>query len=201
MIKAVCFDLDGVYFTLDGKKFFQQALIDLSKDESKVIHVLYKCPEMLAFVKGELEEHLFWNFVRDYLTITLSDEELRELWAKGYEIDSEIQELIHKLKANGYIICTCSNNNIARVSELEKKFSFLKDFDVTVFSYQTGFVKPQKEIFQILIDKAQVAANEIVYSDDNPERIKGVAELGINTFLFTDKPQFINCLRDYEVKF
>jgi hypothetical protein len=59
MIKAICFDLDGVYFTGDGKKAFHKVLTELTGDEEKVIYVLYKCPEMLQFVTGKLPENEF----------------------------------------------------------------------------------------------------------------------------------------------
>jgi len=200
MIKAICFDLDGLYFTNKGKKAFHQVLVDLSRDESKVIYVLYKSPEMLDFVTNKMSEQQFWDFVRNYLKISLSDIEFRNLWVKEYEVDSKIKKLIRKLKADGYIICTCSNNNIARVEALQNKFKFLQDFDVTVFSYKTGFVKPQREMFKVLIEKCGLPAKEIIYSDDNPDRIKGASELGINTFVYKDQVQFVEELIRLGVK-
>lgn len=190
MVKAVCFDLDGVYFTGEGKKSFHQALVRLAGDEDKVIHILYKSVEMLSFVTGGISEPDFWEFCRNYLGIKSSDAELRKLWGAGYEIDTEVRETVLAVREQGILACLCSNNNPARVSVLQEKFNFLSDFDVTIFSYQVGAVKPSKEIFQALIDECGVEPGEIVYSDDNPDRLQGARDLGINTFLFEDFDQF-----------
>lgn len=199
MIKAICFDLDGVYFTEKGKKAFHKALVELSNSEDKVTSALYKSPEMSSFVRGQLSETEFWNYLRSYLGITLSDSKLRNLWVKGYEIDERVKHCVQLAKAKGYLTCICSNNNPARVGALEERFRFLGDFNVVVFSYQVGFTKPSKEIFQALIDKANVAPNELVYADDNPERLEGARDLGINAFVFEGFDQFLVKLQELGV--
>ena len=199
MIKAICFDLDGVYFTKEGKQAFFDALVGLSGSAEKVTHILYKSPEMLKFVTGKMSESEIWDFDREYLNINLSDQELENLWVKEYKIDEEVRATVLKVKERGYITCVCSNNNSIRIRALEKKFDFLKDFDVKVFSYQVGFAKPRAEIFQALIDKSGVKPQEIVYSDDNPERINGAKELGMNVFVYENFSQFLEKLKELGV--
>ncbi len=189
MIKAICFDLDGVYFTADGKRGFEQSLRDLGVPQEKITYALYKGDEMLSFVTGKMTEDEFWDFMRNYLELSFTNQQFTEIWAKDYVVDPAVKNLIKALKAKGYKICTCSNNNPSRVRELNKRFAFLQDFDVAVFSYEIGEVKPNKGIFKELIARTHVRAEGIVYSDDNSERLSGAKELGINTFVYTD---FIN---------
>lgn len=200
MIKAICFDLDGVYFTPRGKNQFHENLIDLGIPEDKVVHVLYKSPEMFSFVKGEILEDEFWDFVRNYFQINMTNEEWIALWIKGYEIDQKVRNMVKIIRDNGYRTCICSNNNVSRVQGLHKKFGFLHDFDVKVFSYDVGDVKPSQRIFQALIDKSGVQPAEIVYSDDREDRIEGAGQLGINVFVYEDFHQFLGKLRDLGVR-
>ncbi|MDQ3076186.1 MAG: HAD family phosphatase [bacterium] len=195
MIKAICFDLDGVYFTGAGKQAFHKALVELSGDEEKVIHVLYKSPEMLQFVTGKLSEDELWLFARNYLNLTLTNKEFETLWIKEYEIDQEVRSVVLKAKEKGYITCVCSNNNIVRIRALQERFNFLEDFDVKIFSYETGLVKSNKELFQILIDKSGVKPEEIAYSDDKEEVLGGAKELGINAFVYENFEQFLGELK------
>lgn len=201
MIKAICFDLDGVYFTGAGKKAFHKVLAELSGSDEKVNHVLYKSTEMREFVTGKLEEEALWNFVRSYLNINLTNEEFEELWIKEYEIDQKVRYIVLKAKEKGYITCICSNNNIVRIRALEKKFNFLNDFNVKIFSYKVGFVKPSKEIFQALIDQSGVKPEEIVYSDDKEERLSGAKNLGINAFVYKNFEEFLLKLEELGVSF
>jgi len=191
MIKAICFDLDGVYFTSRGKKAFFDNLVGLCQDEEKVIYVLSKSPEMLQFVSGKMTEHDFLNFLRNYLNITLGDREIANLWAKEYEVDQKVREVVLNLRKNGYKTCICSNNNPIRVNALEEKFGFSEDFDAIVFSYKVGAVKPSREIFEELIKQARCKPEEIIYSDDNPDRLQGANDLGIQTFVYIDFESFL----------
>jgi epoxide hydrolase-like predicted phosphatase len=195
MIKAICFDLDGVYFPETGKKAFHNALMRLTGSEEKVNFALYKSPEMNQFVTGKLDESAFWECMRQYLGLKLTDQEFRDLWVKEYSIDPEVKQAVLKARANGYLTCICSNNNPARVAALHQKFGFLEDFDIKIFSYEVGFTKPSKEIFQVLIAKSQVQPEEIIYADDNPERIQGALDLGINAFVYENFEQYLDQLQ------
>lgn len=200
MIKAICFDLDGVYFTGQGKKAFHQNLLQLVGDDTKVSDFLYKSTEMHEFVTGKISEGDFWNAARTVLSLELNDKEFRDLWVKEYQIDQNVRDFVLAVKSKGYKTCICSNNNPARIAALEEKFQFLGDFDVRIFSYEVGFTKPAKKIFQALIDESQVQASELVYADDNADRIAGARELGINVFVYEDFEQFKSQLANLGVK-
>lgn len=199
MLKAICFDLDGVYFTGKGKRGFFDNLASLCQDADKVDWVMGKSPEMREFVMGKMNEHDFLNFFRSYLNINLTDEEIIKLWMKEYEIDQKVRAVVLKIRDQGYKTCLCSNNNPIRVNALQEKFGFLDDFDAAVFSYEVGAVKPEPRIFQSLIDKAGCKPEEIIYSDDNPDRIQGAKDLGINAFVYTDFESFLEELRKFGV--
>jgi HAD superfamily hydrolase (TIGR01509 family) len=190
MIKAVCFDLDGVYFKSSGFKEFKAALVNLGADIEKVDYVLGKSPEINKFKAGEMSADEFWKFAGEYWSIPKTTEEFMEIMVSHYEIDPEVETLRKSLKDKGYGICICSNNYTSRIEALDKKFNFLKDFDFYVFSYEAGALKPDKKVFQALVDRSKLQANEIAYSDDNPDRLQGAIELGIQAFVFEDFHQF-----------
>ena len=86
-----------------------------------------------------------------------------------------------------------------RINSLEEKWGIRDLFDVKVFSYEVGIMKPAKEIFQVLVDKTGVLPQEIVYSDDNESKLQGANELGINTFVYTDFERFVKRLEELGV--
>lgn len=195
MIKAICFDLDGMYFSPEGKKGFITSLVDLGIPEEDVKYVLDQSPEMLQFVLGKISEQMFWDFVRSYFQKDLSDKEFTQLWIKDYSIDEDVKGLVRAVRKFGIKTCICSNNNPSRVNALQNKFHFFEDFNVRIFSYEVGHVKPSPElpgteIYEILIEKAGVKPDELVYADDNPARIKGADTLGIKTFVYENFDQF-----------
>jgi len=184
MIKAICFDLDGVYFTAAGIHNFIDELVKLGASKENAEFAVFKSPEMKNFKKGEISEEEYWNYIRTFLGINKSVQEFRDLLVSGYEINQEVHQSVLKAKQNGYKTCICSNNFVSRVEALENKFGFLKDFDSIIFSYKVGVLKPEKRIFEELIKEANVLSQELVYSDDSPEKLAGAIELGINAFVY-----------------
>ena len=65
----------------------------------------------------------------------------------------ETVDLIHELKEKGYPIYGLSNWSAETFPYAREKYNFFELFDDMVISGAVGFVKPEPEIFQILLDK------------------------------------------------
>ena len=124
----------------------------------------------------------------------MSVSEIVDLLIKGYETNPDAVEYVKKVRQAGYKTVICSNNFPARINGLQQRFGFLDDFDVIVLSYEVGVAKPDKGIFEVLVRKSGVEPSEIVYSDDDETKMVGAKELGINTFLYTNFPDFVKHL-------
>lgn len=199
-IKAICFDLDGVYFTPQGKQSFHRALSEeFGANPAVVDEIMYRSNTMRDLVTGKIEPHDLWEYVRNETDITASDEELVSRWIRDYQIDLDVQKAVRSAREQGFITCVCTNNNAARLPALEEKFGFYRDFDAVVSSHEVGYTKPSKEIFEALLEKTGVQANELVYSDDNPKRLKGAKDLGINVFVYESFDQFLSKLKKFGI--
>ena len=139
--------------------------------------VLALSPQMKAFKAGEMSEIDYWNRVQQELNIPLSHEEVFHILRESYEINTEVELLVKNLKEKGYTLCICSNNFSTRIRELNKKFSFLSLFDIIVLSYEIGVLKPNKKIFETLVEKAGCQPKEIVYADDKEGNLIEAKEL------------------------
>lgn len=184
-IRAICFDLDGVYFTSAGFKSFKQRIMDMGVSKEKVDYILHGEP-MDRFERGEVGEELFWEEAVRYWKLPQTPQEIIQLLPLGYEINTEVDRYVSYLRAQGYLTCICSNNFTTRVKSLQDRFGFLQKFDVHVFSYEVGVLKPNKAIFEVLIERLNCKPEEIVYSDDNEDKLAGAKELGIEGFVYED---------------
>jgi len=194
MIKAICFDLDGVYF-LNGKSNFIKALMGLGVSEDEAKRVFLKSDEMNACYKlGKMSDEDYWTWALKEWKLQMSVSEIVDLLIKGYETNPDAVNYVKKVRQAGYKTVICSNNFPARINGLHQRFGFLDDFDVIVLSYEVGVAKPDKGIFEALVRKSGVEPGEVVYSDDDETKMVGAKELGINTFLYTDFPAFVGYL-------
>lgn len=191
MIKAITFDLDGVYFAEDSFSRFKNSLpvSDITK-----LDFLSKSESMMSFKRGDLTEDQFWNLARQEIGIDLSNQQIFELIYQAYEVNQDVVDYVKKVRSQGIKTCICTNNFPTRINAVDKKFSFLSDFDVQVFSYEVGAVKPDPKIFQTLIDRSGVLPEEIFYADDKEANVAAAKSLGINAIVYTDFQNFVKSL-------
>tara|TARA_Y100000310_G_C20450332_1_gene700399 strand:- start:143 stop:748 length:606 start_codon:yes stop_codon:yes gene_type:complete len=195
MIRAITFDLDGVYF-LNGKSNFITNLVKLGVSKEMATNVFLKSEEMNRFYKtGKMSDREYWQFAINKWGLSLSVGEIVNLLIKGYEINSEIVNVVKGVRKKGFKTCICSNNFPARINGLQKKYSFLDDFDAISLSYQVGATKPSVKIFQDLVDRAKVKPEEIIFADDNDDNLLGAKKLGIQAFFYEGVEKFFDRLK------
>lgn len=190
MIKVVTFDLDGVYF-LNGKSNFIINLGKLGVSEEEVKRVFLKSEQMNEKYKRRLMTgEKFWSWAISEWKIPTSVEQIVNLLISGYEVNKQAEELVLRVRQKGIKTAICSNNFPERIEGLNKKFDFLKNFDIVVLSYEIGSVKPERKIFEELIRRSGVKPEEILYSDDGADKVEATKELSINAFLYRDFSDF-----------
>jgi len=195
MIKAITFDLDGVYFTQDSFKKFKSIFPTNNADPDFVEHVLKKSDEMMNFKKGIMTETEYWEYVNKSFGQNLSIDEITNLLMEAYSTNQNVVDYVKKVRSEGIKTCICTNNFPTRINALNKKFNFLTDFDVQVFSYEVGINKPDPKIFQELINNSGVLPSELFYADDNQSCVDSAKSLGINAIFYTNFDDFkVRCL-------
>lgn len=199
MIKAITFDLDGVYF-VNGKSNFIANIVKLGVSEDEAKRVFLKSDEMNhQYKEGKMTDDEFWTWANNEWKLNKTPKELINLLISGYEVDQNVVETVKKVRANGYKTLICTNNFPARINGLQERFKFLDDFDGKSISYEVGSPKPDPKIYQKLIEVSGVKADGIVYADDNKDNISEAQKLGINAFFYQGFDKFINKLKELGV--
>jgi len=86
MIKAVTFDLDGVYFTSESFSNFKKSLgVDNFNDKY-----------ITQFKKGELSENQFWDLTVKDFNLKLSYLEISQLLANSYCVNQKVVDIVKK---------------------------------------------------------------------------------------------------------
>lgn len=200
MIKAITFDLDGVYF-VNGKSNFVKGLVKLGVLEAEAKRVFLESDEMnYQYKEGTLTDDQYWAWAAKEWKLDKTPKELIDLLISGYEVDQNVVATVKKVRANGYKTLICTNNFPARINGLQTRFEFLNDFDGKAISYEVGSSKPDSGIYQKLIEVSGVNPDEIVYADDHEENITSAEKLGINAFFYESFEGFIGKLKELGVR-
>lgn len=199
MIKAITFDLDGVYF-VNGKSNFIANLGKLGVTEGEAKRVFLRSDEMNKLYKeGKMTDEEFWSFANSEWKLNKTPKELMELLISGYEVDENVIEIVKKVRANGYKTLICTSNFPARINGLQGRFKFLDNFDAWALSYEVGFNKPARQLFEELVKKSGVNANEIIFADDNNDNVEGARAVGIEAFFYEGFDKFMEKLKELGV--
>lgn len=190
MIKAVVFDLDGVYFEGGTERFIEALISKYSLTKEDVTRVYLKSDEMQQYKRGEIDSDSFWNFAIREWKIQATRNELVNLLTASYEVNSATVTFVTDLRDKGIKTAICTNNFPDRFENLKTKFELDKHFDVIVTSYEEGITKPSEEIFNILAAKLELKPAEILMSDDREANVETLVALGFNAFLYQGLDHF-----------
>jgi HAD superfamily hydrolase (TIGR01509 family) len=83
-----------------------------------------------------------------------------------------------------------SNTNELHVQFISAHFDILNHFDGHVYSHETGFAKPEKEIYLKALSAANVGSDECLFVDDSEANVTAAEALGIPSHRFIGNEAF-----------
>ena len=134
----------------------------------------------------------------------LTDDEILELfYSAGPEYKKEIREafdrvgecvvrrdwaipMIDKLKAEGYRVLYLSNYSPHTMEANIDVLNFVPFMDGGIFSCDVKRIKPDPEIFRILIRKYSLDPENCIFIDDNKDNVDTALSLGMHAIHFID---------------
>ena len=191
MIKAVIFDLGGVYFT-DGTKIAIEKISKKYNLSFKSVQEILKTGSELSklYRKGEITFKEFWDKVKNLLKIKADNKELNQIWVESYEPIQGTIEIIKQLKEKGIRIYYLSDNVKERVKYLQAKFNFLENFVEGVFSNEAHITKKEGVgVFKLALEKTNDKPEDVAYIDDKEEYVETAKKLGIKAICFKSPKQ------------
>ena len=99
--------------------------------------------------------------------------------------------LIRKLKSMGYKVYILSNYGRRHFQQVIDHMSFLQEVDGRVVSYEVGLVKPEAEIFHVIVDKYCLNPSECVFLDDRADNIEAAVKEGMSGIVFDNIEQAV----------
>lgn len=94
--------------------------------------------------------------------------------------------LVRRLYADGYTLYGLSNWSAEKFHQVRPSYDFFDCFTEIVLSGEVGINKPDLRIFQILLDRIGLPAQECLLIDDASANIASAQALGFQTIRFED---------------
>ncbi len=103
-----------------------------------------------------------------------------------------------RLRRGGWATAVLSNMPPDLLAPIERRFRWLEEFPVRVYSCQVGRIKPEPEIFAFCLDRLGLPAEEVLFLDDHPANAAAASRLGLQALEFRSPAQ---CARELEERF
>ena len=127
----------------------------------------------------------------------LSGEDAKEIEKDFYRralIKQDTVALIEELKTNNRI-ALLSNAMASFLHRILIKNDLYRLFETMVISGEEHIIKPEPEIFELLLSRMVISASEAVFIDDNPRNVEAARAVGMHAVLFKDAGQAKDELR------
>lgn len=114
-------------------------------------------------------------------------------------INKEILELIETLKGN-YKVILLSNSNRELMIRQYPQVEFDKVFNECIFSSDTPYSKPQKEVFEYSLNKLNSNPEETLFIDDTQENTNAAKQVGIKSHTYENLNKLNYYLKEIGIK-
>ena len=185
-IKNIVFDLGGVLVDLDFKGAINGLQLAGFANVKEQLQAFDRDGIFQKFELGEMSADEFRTAIRENSTVELTDEEVDNLWnAMLLEIPREKLELILDLRGKYMVYLLSNTNSIHWDYVCKNAFNYrgfrVKDyFEETFLSYEMHLAKPDKAIFEKVLQDANLLPEETLFIDDSEANCKAAEEVGIH---------------------
>lgn len=200
MIKNIIFDIGNVLMPFGYRPFFESFGYDEEIVE-RLAKATAQSPDWNELDRGVFSyEEVLAHFIKN-------DPQLEEIIHKVFAdlhgilgVYDYTESWIKQLKKEGYRVYYLSNFFQKADEDCKDLMAFLELMDGGILSYKEKVTKPDRQIYELLLERYGLKAEECVFLDDTEKNIIGAREAGIQGILFQGREQAVADLQKLGVK-
>lgn len=180
MIRNIILDVGGILFD-DSKSNIEKVL---NKNCDSIYKVSYG---------GTFRECLLGNItVQEHISNLVGStdfEDIKYILSKEnlsvtYPLVSENFEYIIELKKQGYRLYLLTNITEDTYQYVDSIMHIDSIFDGGIYSYQEHMIKPNSNIYELIIERFDLNKEETIFFDDREKNVIAAQAVGINAVVF-----------------
>jgi len=180
MIKNVIFDIGNVMMGFDALNYGRMAF----KDEAMAQRMTKAINEFKLWDKCDMGDRPVEDIITEFATTMMPGEEeaaQKALYDSVHYVEYRPESVpwVKEVKAAGYKVYYLSNYNRYIMEKRPDALEFTAYTDGGVYSCDVQLLKPHKEMYECLLKKYGLRAEECIFLDDREANIKGGEAVGI----------------------
>lgn len=194
--QAIIFDLGNVIINISFDKIFEY-WARVSGRQVKEIKQKFEFDDVYAqFERGTITPSAYRKYISEKLELQLSDDEFDNGWNNLYlDVAPSIIQLLQDLKSHIRLIALTNTNEIHTQRWKKKYASLLSHFEKVFCSSEIGARKPEKKIFEVVLDYLSLNPSRVIFFDDSPKNVEVASQIGIKGVVVKSPQELVDELK------
>lgn len=198
MIKNIIFDNGGVIVKYSAEHYLDY--FQYEPDKQHKLSKLFASPEWESASKGIISMEDFANYCKQvYPNWSYEINEMLDIKNLKYLIPiyPEMIEFVKELKKNGFKVFMLTDIVETTIDYLNQEIeNFEELWDGLVYSCRVGMVKREGKVFDYILEKYNLNANECLFLDDSKNKLEQAKLRGIECYQFLDPETDIEVVKN-----
>jgi FMN phosphatase YigB (HAD superfamily) len=191
--RALVFDLGNVLVFHDNALLFlrlaERAQLSAEEAERRLTGPLWEQAN-----RGQVDGAGIRRGVCALLGMDIPEQEFFELWSCHFQLNHSLFPHLEAL-APQVPLLLLSNTNVLHFEWLRQRLPVLGRFSHLLLSYELGWVKPERAIYEEALKRAGTHPQETLFFDDIPQFVEASRQVGIRGHVFTGTGAFVALMR------
>ena len=190
MIKTIFFDIGGVLIDIHPERTYQY-LSDSADVEVSMVKESFPWDAHDQYERGIMNNEDWFITYKESLPqpCCLKRSDFWNAWKLLLGEEKNTVNILEALNKQ-YSIWLLSNTNPKHIQdEIEKRYLFPSLVNGAVYSFDVGVRKPEKEIYEIAMQRANANPQECLFIDDLLDNIQAAKQIGIEGIHFISSEQ------------
>ena len=184
-IKAVIFDIGRVLVDVNlTQGIFKFLKMEENTTDLKILNDLLDDHVFVDFSKGKITPDDFYRDFCAKTNLNLSYKEFVFHWQNIFKPIEGMQELTEDISRK-YEVGILSDIDTLHWDRLKNELEIFKKVKKPTLSFEVGYMKPQREIYEIAAENVGRKPENCLFIDDREVNVIGAIEAGMQALLFT----------------
>ena len=197
MIRNIVLDIGNVLVDFCWEKHIKSFGFPEEINE-RLAEAVFRSPAWNEMDRGVLDkEEIVRLFIRNDPEMEPQIRRITENVGGTIALRSYTETIIPELKGMGYRVYLLSNYSRYTLEDCGEKMHFLDQADGAILSYRYQIIKPDRRIYELLLEQCGLKADECLFFDDREDNVEGARKCGMHAEVFTGLPELFQVLKRY----
>jgi putative hydrolase of the HAD superfamily len=193
-LRALYMDFGGVLVRTVDRAPRTQLAASLGLSTRDMEQIVFESPSAIQAAVGAISEEQHWKNVIEALKLPESKlPRVHEEFFRGDFWDETLFDFVRGLRKT--IRTGLISNAWTGLRAVIVKHRFEDAFDTMIISAEVQVAKPDARIYQLALEKLELAAGEAVFVDDVPSNVEAARAVGMQAIQFTQSQEVMEEIR------